>query len=222
MLPTLFSEIVAFASSRTPQFVSGLILCGAISFALSDFRLGAWSFLGQRLVLIALLWPVIGVPLAITSAIAAIAIALIFVITAWRLWYIQRSVQKVMTRAAISTSSLSRASLRFLAAALGMLVSYGIAQKYHGYSLPFHTALTITWLFVSSLLSVLLPDHVLHTGVGILNFADGCRILYALWQPVPIVWGLWTACDVLMALAVSHLYNAEALAIKGKLVGGQR
>lgn len=222
MLPTLFNEIVAFASSRTPQFVSGLILCGVISFALSDFRLGAWSFLGQRLVLIALLCPVIGVPLAITSAIAATAIALIFAITAWRLWYIQRSVRKGVTGEVTSTSSLSRFSLRLLAAALGILVSYGIVQKYYGYSLPFHTALTITWLFVSSVLSVLLPDHAMHIGVGIVNFADGCRILYALWQPVPIVWGLWTACDVLIALAVSHLYNAEALVIKGKLMGGQR
>lgn len=214
MLPTLFDEMVALASSRTPQVVSGLILCGAISFALSDFRLGAWGFLGQRLMLITLLWPVIGTSLAITGAIATVAIALIFTISAWRLWYVQRSLRKAVPGTPTNRISLSRFSLRFLAAAFGMLVSYGLVQKYHAFSLPSLAAFTVAWLFVSSLFSVLLPDHVLHTGIGILNFADGCRILYAFWQPVPLVWGLWMVCDVLIAMAASYLYNAEASAIK--------
>lgn len=222
LLPTLFNEIVALASSRTPQFVSGLILCGAVSFALSDFRLAAWSFLGQRLMLIALLWPVVGTSLAITGAIAAVAIALIFTISAWCSWYVQRSARKSGTEATTGGTPLSRFALRFLAAAFAILVSYGLVQKYPVSSLPSLTALTVAWLFVSSLLSILLPDHALHTGVGILNFADGCRILYAFWQPVPLVWGLWMVCDVLIALAASYLYNAGGSAIKSKRTGGQR
>jgi hypothetical protein len=221
LLPTLFREIVPFVSSRAPQLVSGLVLCGAVSFAVSDFRLGAWGFLGQRLLLIALLWAIIGTPLALTSAIAAIAIALIFSITAWRLWYIQRTARKAMSGMAMSKPPLSRFSLRVLIAALGILLSYGLAQKYHVGSLPFLTAFTLAWLFVSSLFSVLLPDNALHTSLGILNFADGCRILYALWQPAPLVWGLWTACDVLIALAAAHLHNGEVIATHSKLAGGQ-
>ncbi len=222
MLPTLLNEIVAFASSRTPQFVSGLILCGAVSFALSDFRLAAWSFLGQRLMLVVLLRPLIGDTLAITGAIAAVAIALIFTTSAWRLWHVQRSARRSGTEATTSSTLLSRFSLRFLAAAFGILVSYGLVQKFRLFSMSSLTALAIAWFFVSSLLSVLLPDHALHTGVGILNFADGCRILYALWHPAPLVWGLWMVCDVLIALAVSYLYNAGTSAIKSKLAGGQR
>ncbi|MGB9879788.1 MAG: hypothetical protein ACPLRM_03405 [Anaerolineae bacterium] len=219
-MSTLFHEIVPFASTRTPQLVSGLVLCGAISFAVSDFRLGAWAFLGQRLILIVLLWAIVGASLALTSTIAAIAIALIFSITAWRIWYIQRSARKATTGAIVHKLSLNRFALRILIAALGILVSYGLVQKYHDL-LPFLTAFTIAWLFVSSLLNLLLPDHALHKSLGILNFADGCRILYALWQPTPMIWGLWAACDVLIALAASHLRHGEVIVARSKSTGGQ-
>nr|MBC7245794.1 hypothetical protein [Chloroflexota bacterium] len=216
MLLTLFHRMAPLASSRAPQLVSGLVACGAISFVVSDFRLGAWIFLGQRLILIALLWSAIGIPSALASTIASVAIALIFSLTAWRLWWVQRAVRKGATEIAPNKPALNRFSLRLVTAALGILVSYGLVQKYHVYPLPFVTTFAIAWLFMSSLLCLVLYDHALHASLGILSFADGCRILYALWQPNPMVWGLWAACDVLVALAASHLHNGEAVITKSQ------
>lgn len=215
MLPTLFHQIAPLAFARAPQLVSGLVVCGAVSFAVSDFRLGAWTLLGQRLILIALLWSVIGIPLAVTSTVASIAIALIFTLTSWRLWWIQRATRKATTGIAPDKPALNQFSLRLLTAVLGILVTYGLVQKYQGYPLPFVTAFAIIWLFMNSLLCLVLPAHALHTSLGILSFADGCRILYALWQPNPVAWGLWAACEVLVALAASHLHNGESTATNG-------
>jgi len=141
-----------------------------------------------------------------------VAIAFIYYGTEWRL---RRVEMREPARTKRGWLSLAIPPFRALTALLGVLVVYGLVKTYDFLPLPTMLAFTIVWLIANSLLTWLLADSALCTGLGILTFGDGCRILYALWQPNPLVWGLWNACDALVALAISYLRNAEVMAAQG-------
>jgi hypothetical protein len=174
-------------------------------------------FLVQRLIVIALLWSAIQLPLGSTSIVASVAIVLIYAVTELRLL---RARMKETAQADGSRPSRASLPFRALVAALGLLVTYGLVRVYGLNLLPPIVAFPVVLLTVNSFLIALIADNALWTGLGILTFADGCRILYALWQPGVLVWGLWGACDVLVALAASHLRNTEVAIIKGQAAGG--
>lgn len=216
MLLTLLHLFDAL-SSHAPQLVAGLAICGAMLLIVSDHRLAILAFLVQRSIVIVLLWPAIGIPLAATSVIALIVIVVIYCITEWRWRGVEMSEPAHANR---SRPSLTSLPFRALAASLAVLVTYGFVQTYNLNPLPPLVAFTVVWLIINSLFILFVADSALRTGLGILTFADGCRTLYALWQPNLLVWGLWGACDVLVALAASYLRSAEVIAAKSQPVGG--
>jgi hypothetical protein len=217
MLPTLLGELECLSSSRAPQLVVGLAICGIVLLIVSDHRVAIPVFLVQRLMVIALLWSAIQLPLGSTSIVASMAIVLIYTVTELRFLY-----ARMKGRAQADGGRPPPTSLPFraLVAALGLLVTYGLVRVYGFNLLPPIVAFPVVLLTVNSFLIALTADNALWTGLGILTFADGCRILYALWQPSVLVWGLWGACDVLVALAASHLRSTEVAVCKGQAAGG--
>lgn len=214
MLPTLLS----LSSFHAPQLVAGLVVCGAVLLIVSDHRLAILAFFVQRLIVVTLLWAIIEAPLRVMSIIALAAIALVCHITEWRL---RRAEIREPLHAHQARPSLTSPPFRALAAALGLLVAYGLVQTCNlALPLPM-VAFTVGWLVVNGLLILSLAGSGLRTGLGVLTFADGCRILYALWQPSLLVWGLWSVCDVLVALAACHLRSAEVAAAGNKSTGGR-
>jgi hypothetical protein len=102
--------------------------------------------------------------------------------------------------------------LRALAVALALLLTHGLVQRYAPSLLPPLVSWSVAWLLVEFCFAVLMAPTPLHTGLGVLAFADAGRILYALTQPDPLVWGVWALCDVLVALAAAHLRTVEVAA----------
>jgi hypothetical protein len=217
MLPKLLGELELLSSSRAPQLVVGLAVCGIVLLIISDHRLAIPVFFVQRSIVIALLWSAIELPLGSTSIVAAIAIVLIYAVTELRFLYAR---MKGTAQADGSRPSPTSLPVRALVAALGLLVTYGLVRVYGLNLMPPIVAFPVVLLTVNSFLVTLIADNALWTGMGILTFADGCRILYALWQPGVLVWGLWGACDVLVALAASHLYNTEVAICQSQAAGG--
>lgn len=217
MLPTLLDELEFLSSSRAPQLVVGLAICGILLLIVSDHRVAIPVFLVQRLIVIALLWSAVQLPLGSTSIVASAAIFLIYAGTELRFLYAR---MKGPAQSEESRPSPTSLPFRALVAALGLLVTYGLVRVYALDLLPPVVAFPVVLLTVNSFLIALLAETALWTGLGILTFADGCRILYALWQPHTLVWGLWGACDVLVALAASHLYNTVSAIREGQAAGG--
>lgn len=214
MSPTFLHEFDSLSSSYTPQLVAGLAICGAV-LVVSGHRLAIVAFLVQRLIVVALLWPSVRLPLAAVMLLASIAAVLVYIVTEGRLLIKARHVRHTSQR----RSFLAQVPFRALAAALGLLVTYGLVQGYGSNLLPLAVASTVVSLLVSSLLVVILANTGLQTGLGVQTFIDACRVLYALWQPNSLVWGLWAVCDVLVALAACHLRNTEVAVVERQTAG---
>ena len=216
MLPTLlrelFQQLEFYSSHRAPQLLTGLAICGFLLILLPDDRLAILAFLAQRLVALALLWSAIQVPLGTTSIIASTAVAVIYAVTELRLFLAARR------KALPDGRGAGRMSLPFgaLAAALGLLVTYGALQTWVGDLLPMVVAFPAILLTVNGFLVLLLASNAGRTGLGILTLVDACRVLYALWQPNLLVWGLWSACDVLVAVSASHLHSAQVASLRAE------
>jgi hypothetical protein len=96
------------------------------------------------------------------------------------------------------------------------LLTHGLVQRYAPSLLPPLVSWSVAWLLVEFCFAVLLAPTPLHTGLGVLAFADAGRILYALTRPDALVWGVWACCDVLVALAAAHLRTVEVAAYERK------
>jgi hypothetical protein len=208
LLSALLHTLDSLAAARALQLITGLVVCGATLLMASDHRLTLAAFLAQRSIIFILLWPTLGIRLDLVNVIAFFAIALVLYGTEWRL-----RCTRIGEQADTGWGQPFRMSLSFraLAAALGLLVAYGAVQTYIIKLLPPIVGFATAWLFVVSLLSLLLASGGLGAGLGALTFADACRILYALGQPNLLVWGLWNVCDVLLALGTSYLHSAGAV-----------
>ena len=209
MLAALFSRMEAL-SAHVPQLVVGITICGLVLLVLSDQRIMIPVFLVQRVAILALQWPAVPTSWALISLVASLAAVVIYALTEWRL---QRVHGSQAMRASRGSLVLLSPSLRALAAALGLGITYGLVQAFPWTPLPRLVTFTVLWLIVYSALDLVLADSVLRTGWSALTFADACRILYLLTQPDLLAWGLWAACDVLVALASAHLRTHEAAAL---------
>ncbi len=211
MASMLLRTLGPLSSLHAPQLVASLVISGIALLVMSDRGLASVAFLLQRLLVLVLLWPALGAPLGVVSVVAFAAIGLACVGSEWRL---RRA--GLIDGAQGNRPSAARASFRALAALLGGLVSYAVVQMCAPDLLPHMVTFTVVWLVVVSLLALLLAGSALSIGLGVLTFADGCRIAYALWQPSVLVWGLWNVCDVLVVLAASLLKRAEMAAVRGR------
>jgi hypothetical protein len=108
-----------------------------------------------------------------------------------------------------------------LVAGLGLLVTYGLVQAFPSHLLPLTVATAVISLVVTAMLVLLAADGGLRTGLGVQTLMDAGRIIYALWGPDTVVWGLWAALDVMVALAASHLLSTNAPAVDNGVLGGE-
>lgn len=201
------------ASSRALHLIVGLYASGALLLLSPDERLLIPFFLLQRGAVIVLLWSSIGLELVGIHVAASLAAGLIYLIT---VWYLYRRAPAAVARAQRGAQPLSHLPLRALAVALALLLTHGLVQRYAPPLLPALVSWSVGWLLVEFCFAVLLAPTPLHTGLGVLAFADAGRILYALTRPDALVWGVWASCDVLVALAAAHLRTVEVAAYGGK------
>lgn len=201
MLSDLLAEFQSLGPSHTPQLIATLVTCGII-LVISGHRLAVMAFLVQRLVVIALLQSSLGLPMTAMMLVASIAAGLLYLLAEGRLLV----TSTVRGRYSIRPNGLLRqASLRALAAGLGLLLIYALVRSYALDWLPLTASAMVTSLLVTGVLVLILANSGLQTGVGVQTFMDAGRVIYALWKPHPLIWGLWAAVDVMVALAASYL-----------------
>ena len=212
MLPTILRSLEPLAASRALHLVVGLYASGALLLLSPDERLLIPFFLLQRGIVIVLLWSNIGLSLVTVSTAASVAVGLIYLITVWGLF---RKAAPAVAQATRGAQPLTYPPLRALAVALALLLTHGLVQRYAPSLLPPLVTWSVAWLLVEFCFALLLAPTPLHSGLGVLAFADAGRILYALTGPDPLVWGVWASCDVLVALAAAHLRTVEVAAYGG-------
>lgn len=206
MLVSLSHTLELLSSSHAPQLILGLIACGVVLLTCADEAISILAFLVQRLITLTLLWPAIAPSWAITNVVAFVAVALVWGSSALS-WQRKRLSQD--TDSDSGRRLLLNTPFRLLATVLAILVSYGVTQIYASQRTPYAIAFTTIWIIVISLLTLLFSRDSLGVGLGVLTCADGCRVWYALSQPQLLVWGLWSICDILVALGAVYLRNAE-------------
>jgi len=206
MLSTWSLWLETLSSSRAPQLTAGLTVCGLAVVVLGDHPLALLPFLLQRGLMIALLWSALRAPLSSMSGMASIAIAVLLIVGELWAWF-----RRGRTATADDAAPLPRMGwpIRALAAALALLLTNGLLRVEVVQRLPLAAALAAVPLGVSGLFMLLLAEDGWLTGLGILTVTDGLRVLYALWQPDPLWWGVWAASDVIVALGASHLRRLQ-------------
>ena len=219
MLSALTRVLEPLASSHAPHLVIALWISAMAVLVLRDHRLALLAFMAQRVVVAVLLLPTVGVPLVTTHAISSIATVVMCLVGEWLL----RRLTTTVTGGA--TASDQRAfwgpALRLTSGSLGLLLAYALLPRIGVAWLPPAVAQAAACLIISSVFMLLLAESPLRTGLAVLTFADGARLIYALWQPNPVAWGLWNVCDVCVALAASMLRRHEVVRQRGTMVGEQ-
>ncbi len=201
MLSNLLAEFQSLGPSHTPQLITTLMACGII-LVISGHSLAVMAFLVQRLMVMALLQSSLGLPMTAMMLAASIAAGLMYLLVEGRLLV----ASTVEGRHSVRLAGLLRQmSLRALAAGLALLLIYALVRTYTPDWLPLTASATVTSLLVTGVLVLILANSGLQTGVGVQTFMDAGRVLYALWEPNPLIWGLWAAVDVMVALAASYL-----------------
>ncbi len=218
MLPTFLRQFDTLGSSHTPQLVAGLVACGTV-LVIADRRLALPALLVQRLIVLALIWANLEPTLALIMLLGSTATVLLYVVAEGRL-LLRRETRG--TGPDWHSALLPQLALRGLAAGLGLLVTYGLVQAFHSDLLPLTVAAAVISLLVTATLLLLIADGGLRAGLGVHALMDASRIIYALWGPDTVVWGLWATLDVMVALAASHLHGTQARAVDGVLFGGDR
>ncbi len=201
MLSNLLLELQSFGPSQTPQLVATLVACGVI-LVISGHRLAVIAFLVQRSMVITLLQTSLGLPMTAMLLVASTAAGLLYVFAEGRLLAAGAMRRKILTW---SASPLKQVFLRSLAAGLGLLLTYALVGEYTPDWMPLTASATVTSLLVTGVLVLVLANGGLKTGMGVQTFMDAGRVIYALWEPQPMIWGLWAAFDVMVALAASYL-----------------
>ena len=206
MLSTWSLWLEKLSTSHAPQLTAGLTVCGLLVLALGDHPLALLPWMLQRGLLIALLWSALRLPLSSMSGIASIAIALLFL--GAELWSAFARLRHGNAEQP-AERSVTGWALQLLGAALALLVTRGLLQVELVQRLPSAAALAAVPLCVNGVFMLLLAGGGWLAGFGLLSLADGLRVLYALWSPDPMWWGLWAASDVVVALAASHLRRLQ-------------
>ncbi len=201
MLSNLLLEFQSLGPSHTPQLIAALMACGVI-LIVSGHTLAVMAFLVQRLIVIVLLQDSLGLPMTAMMWVASIAAGLMYLLAEGRLLVASTARGKHSLRPA---ELLRQISLRALAAALGLLLIYALVGSHIADWLPPTASATVTSLFVTGVLVLILANSGLQTGVGVQTSMDAGRVIYALWEPNPLLWGLWAAFDVIVVLAASYL-----------------
>jgi hypothetical protein len=215
MLSTLLREFDSLAFLQTPQLIAGMMVCETALLATNGW-LAVLAFLLQRLVVVALLWPSLEPPLAAIMVLTSLAAFLLYSVAEGHL-LMGKMIRR--QRPPLQPALQPQAALRGLVACLGLLMTHGLVQAFPSHLLPLTVAVAVISLLVTSVLLLLLADGGLQTGLGVHTFMDASRIICALWGPNTVLWGLWAALDVLVALAASHLRRVETTALDNQAPG---
>ena len=203
MLTNLIAVLEPLAQTQAIHLVTVSIAAGLLLLILpGDILIGA-VFLLQRAMILLLLWPRVPNQLLASSAVASLAVGLIYCATTLRLHLRRRANPSPQSKL------LGHLPFRVAAAALALLLASAAARVIK-ITLPELVLWMISWLLVQAVFSLLLAASPLHTGIAVLAFADAGRIVYSLLRPDPLLWGVWAACDVLIALAVARLCLNDA------------
>ncbi len=202
----LLSALEELSVSGAPQLMFGLMLAGALLLVVPYSSVAVWAFLVQRFIVLIFLWSQIGSNLSLLSAVALLTITIVSYATMWHL----RGAPTSALGEGWEQGALGSVLFRALALVLAVLLVYGLVQA-RSWPVSYNVMFSVTWLLVISVFGLLLGDGGLRTGLAVLTFADASRVLYAVWGANVLVWGIWNACDILVALAACYLYSTRFL-----------
>ncbi len=208
-MPTWVSTLRSLSSAHAPQLVTALVIVGVIWLVIPGRRLAVAAFLAQRAIALILPWPPISDSQAAISMLAWFAVAIILTGTAWCAKTSDADQAGDPTRLKLFHTNFP---FRALAASLTLLLVRWLVQTYASRLPPPLIAFTSVWLVAMGLLALLLARSGMGVGLGVLTFADGCRVLYTLAQPNLSIWAIWNMGDALVALAACHLESAGTIA----------
>lgn len=211
MFPALLHNLGWLLQLDAQRLIVALVACEVVLLLASNSILSAVAFLGQRLALALILWSTHRWPLSAAMLLSSIGVVLIQTVTVFLHWRRRVAQERGPEGRQWMPVELP---LRACGAALGMLVAHGLVQTYLSTSLPETAAYAVGFLATGGLFGLVLAGSALQAALGLLMLADAYRVVYALGQPDPLLWGLWLAADLVIALAASglHLFWPDARA----------
>jgi hypothetical protein len=207
MFLTVLHNLDRLLSLNPTWLMFALVACEVVLLLTPNSLLSAMAFLGQRSALASLLWSTHRWPLSVAMLLASFGVVLIQTVTVFLQWR-RRSSQEIGTEG--RDWMPVELPLRASAAALGILVAHGLVETCLSATLPATAAYAVGYLATGGLFALILAGSTLQAALGLLMLADAYRVVYALGRPDPLVWGLWLATDLAVALAASGLYVLRA------------
>ncbi len=98
---------------------------------------------------------------------------------------------------------------RLLTALIVLLATVTVSEMFALPGLPPTLVITVYWLALVGLTTLIITKDPLKTGIGLLTILTGFDLLYTTLEHSLLITGLWGAVNLLLALAISYLIIAN-------------
>jgi hypothetical protein len=206
-LPSLYEVIDQLGFISRELAVMGLFLTGAIIVLVRDWRVSLLALLGQYvlagLVLSRLVLPEVAL---IKVLIGALICPMLYLAARQAGWGVGQGSTSGPTQREVFPAG---PAFRLLAVLLMGLLAMALSQNYPPPVVPPDVGLASYWLMLNGLLILLLTEHPLKAGQGLLTAIVGFELLYApIERSLAMVW-LLAVVNLLLALAIAYLIVAR-------------
>jgi hypothetical protein len=206
-LPSLYEVIDQLGFISRELAVMGLFLTGAIIVLVRDWRVSLLALLGQYvlagLVLSRLVLPEVAL---IKVLIGALICPMLYLAARQAGWGVGQGSTSGPTQREVFPAGLA---FRLLAVLLMGLLAMALSQNYPPPVVSPDVGLASYWLMLNGLLILLLTEHPLKAGQGLLTAIVGFELLYApIERSLAMVW-LLAVVNLLLALAIAYLIVAR-------------
>jgi hypothetical protein len=206
-LPTLYEVIDQLGFITRELAIVGLFLSAGLIVVVRDWRISLLALLGQYLLAGLVLSGMVLAEVALIKVlIGALICPMLYLAARQAGWGAGRDGPAGLSRREIFPAG---PAFRLLAVTLMGLLAMALSQSYPPPVIPPGVGLASYWLMLTGLLILLLTDHPLKAGQGLLTVIIGFELLYTpIERSLAMVW-LLAVVNLLLALSIAYLIVAR-------------
>ncbi|MBI4675196.1 MAG: hypothetical protein HY741_26440 [Chloroflexi bacterium] len=213
-MPSLDDLARLFAAFSYYQLELGLLIAVAVVVVVADWRISLLALSSQYILVAILLSTLIPLQIAAVRMIAGGLVALMFYITARRMYpgrRRRRAQAEPQTRQEPSRGIFwINLPFRLIGLALAALSVIAASEQFVLLNAPLLFWVTGLWLATGGLLTIAMTRDALRLGMGLLFFTSGFGIIYLSIDNSLVIYALLVIADLVIALAISHIASVPA------------
>lgn len=208
-MPTLYQLLDQLGPITRELAILGLFVTGALIVLVADWRASLLALLGQYLLVGLILSRLVLPEVALIKVlVGALVCPMLYLAARQAGWGANQNPRSTSAVRDIFPAGLA---FRVLAVTLIALLTIALSQSYPLPVIPPDVGLGSYWLMLVGLLILVLTEHPVKAGQGLLTGIVGFELLYtSIERSLAMVW-MWAVVNLLLTLAIAYLVVARGI-----------